>query len=105
MQKDHGQEFDPSAPENFDVEEVSNASDEANDVVFAGIVETWELLELSEKAKLRPYIAGTVISIWAISLIASALRLLSTGSFLLLVPAAIILVPLYIVLKFYFKSG
>ena len=105
MDKDHGQEVDPSAPKSFDIEEVSKASDEANDVVYAGIVETWKMQELLEKAKVRPYIAGTVISIWAIDLIVSAIRFFITGNFLLIIPSAIISVPLYIILRFYFRSG
>lgn len=103
MDRDNQEEID--SPKNFDLEEASNASNESDNVVYAGTVEMWKLQELSEKAKLRPYITCTVISVWAISLIASALRLLSTGNFLLLVPAAIILVPLCIVLRFYFRGG
>src|SRR2546421_2777442 len=103
MEKGHQQEID--LPENFDIKEVSNASDEANEVVHAGTVETWKMQELLEKTKVRPYIASTVISIWAIDLIVSAIRLLITGNFLLIVPSAIISVPLYIILRFYFRSG
>lgn len=103
MEESHRQDFD--LPEDFDIKEVSNALDEANDVVYAGTVETWKMLEFAEKAKARPYITGIVLSVWAISIIGSAFRLLITGNFLLIIPPALISVPLYIVLKFYFWSG
>ncbi len=94
-----------SLPQDIDVEEVSDASDEANTVVYAGHVETWEILQFAEKAKARPYITGIVISIWTIGVIASAIKMFLTGNLLLLVPPALISVPMYIVLRFYFRSG
>ena len=92
-------------PEDFDVEEAFDTSDEADDVVFAGTVRPWEMQEYSEKAKARPYITGVVLSTWSISVIASALRFLLTSDFLLFIPPALIAVPLYLVLRFYYKSG
>ena len=92
-------------PEDFDVEEALNDYDEENDIVDGGPVEVWESQELSEKVGARPYITGVKVSVWAISVIASALRLLLTGDFLLTVPPALISVPLYTVLKFYYESG
>ena len=92
-------------PGNFDVDEVSNDSDGVNHVIYAGTIEMWKMQEFSERAKVRPYITGIVMSIWGISLIASALRLLITGDFLPIIPLAAISPPLYIILRFYFRSG
>ncbi|SRR6266567_2307864 len=103
MENDFQEEGD--LPLDFDVEEVSDATDEADTVAYAGHVETWETLQFAEKAKARPYITGVVISIWAIGIIGSALKMFLTGNLLLLVPPALISVPMYIVLRFYFRSG
>lgn len=92
-------------PEDFDIEEVSNASDEASDALYEGTVDTWKMLEFAEKAKVRPYITGIVLSAWAFGILASALRFMITGNYLLIIPPALISVPLYIILKFYFRSG
>ena len=89
-------------PENFDVEEALDHYDEDNNIVNGGYVEEWEL---SEKNVARPYITGVILSVWTISVIASALRLLLTGDFLLTVPPALISVPLCTILKFYYGSG
>ena len=105
MEKDHKQEVDLPAPKDFDIEEVPNTSNEAKEVPYFGIVEIWKWQEFSEKAKVRPYIAGAVISIWIIDLIASAIRMLIIGNFLLIIPFVIISVPLYMILRFYFRSG
>jgi hypothetical protein len=103
MQKNFQEEGD--LPQDFDVEEVSDASDEADTVVYAGHVEPWEIVQFAEKAKARSYITGIVISIWAIGIIASAIKMFLTGNLLLLVPPALVSVPMYIVLRFYFRSG
>ena len=96
---------DSSELEDFDINEVSDVSDQADAIVFAGTVGSWEMQEYSEKAKARPYITGIVLSTWSISVIASALRFLLTSDFLLFIPPALIAVPLYLVLRFYYKSG
>lgn len=103
MRKQH--EDRPNRPQDFDINEVPKASEEAKKVLFAGTVETWKTRELEEKAKARPYISRIVIGVWAIGIIISALRLLITGDFLLVIPPTLISVPLYIILRFYFKSG
>ncbi|SRR6266446_2739461 len=91
--------------ESFDVEEVTDTSDETENIVHGGAVEDWKTLEFAEKVKVRPYITGVVLSTWAIAIVASVIRLLITGNFLLAVPPVLISVPLYIVLKYYFSSG
>lgn len=91
--------------ENFDVKEVTDTSDEAENVVNGGVVEGWRPLEFAEKAKARPYITRVVLSTWSIAIVASAIRLLIAGDFLLAVPPVLISVPLCIVLKYYFSSG
>lgn len=92
-------------PKDFDVEAPSNASDETQNTVYAGTVEAWERLELSEKAKARPYITGIVVSTWTVSVIICVLRVLITGNLMFTIPQALFTVPLYIVLRFYFRSG
>src|SRR5260221_13828774 len=92
-------------PQDFDIEEAPTASNEATEIVYAGTVESWRMLEFAEKAKIRPYITGIILSVWVIGIIASALRFLITGNFLLILPPALISAPLYIILKFYFRSG
>ena len=103
MERDQSQEVTP--PKDFDLEEILQASGEDDNTVYGGKVEAWEILELIEKARIRPYITKIVISVWAITMIANVLRLLLTGDFSVAVPSALITVPLYMTLKFYFKSG
>lgn len=91
--------------EDFDVEEVTDASDEPSDIVNGGTIEDWRMLEFTEKIQARPYIAGVVLSTWSIAVIASIIKLLIAGNFLFAVPPALISVPLCIVLKYYFSSG
>ncbi len=91
--------------ENLDVEEVTDASSEAENIVHGGVVEDWKALEFAEKVKARPYITGVVLSTWAVAVVVSVIRLLITGNFLLAVPPVLISVPLYIVLRYYFSSG
>ena len=93
------------SPESFDVEEVADTSDKVDDIVNGGAIEDWRALEFAEKVKARPYITGIVLSTWAIAIVASVIRLLITGNFLLAVPPVLISVPLYIVLRYYFSSG
>ncbi len=104
MEENHRQE-EIELPQDFDIEEVPTASNEATEIVHAGTVEIWRMLEFAEKAKIRPYITSIIISVWAAGIIASALRFLITGNFLLILPPALISAPLYIILKFYFRSG
>jgi len=92
-------------PEDFDIDEVPPASNEATEIVHYGTVEIWRIHEFAEKAKVRPYITSIIISVWAAGIIASALRFLITGNFLLILPPAFISAPLYIILKYYFRSG
>ena len=103
MEESDHQEID--LPEDFDVEEVTPTSNEAKEIVHAGTVENWRMLEFAEKAKFRPYIARIIIWVVAAGIIASALRFLITGNFLLILPPALISAPLYIILKYYFRSG
>jgi uncharacterized membrane protein len=93
-----------SLPKNLDIEEVLDTSDEDHEI-YAGNVETWSPQDLLEKSKLRPYIAITVVSVWTASVIASAIKFLLTGDFLLAVPSTAITVPLCIILGFYFERS
>ena len=91
-------------PSGFDVDEVTIASPRSSEVIHAGIVRGWEQLEI-ERAKLRPFITGIVLSTWVGVIVVSALKYVATGDFLLFTPSALITVPLYLVLKFYYRSG
>ncbi len=47
----HESHYEISLPEDFDIAEVSNVPDETDNVVEAGNIGEWKMLELSEKAK------------------------------------------------------
>ena len=94
-------------PEPFDIEEVKTTSNEEGKVVYveAGEVKTWKRLELSEKAKTRPYIVGAVISLWIACVVAGLYRWATAGDISLLISSPVLLVnPLHEILKFYFKE-
>ena len=101
----HESHYEIGLPQDFDIAEVANVPDETDNVVDAGNIEDWKLLELSEKAKARPFITGIIVSVWAIDIVMSAIRFLITGDLLLAIPPALISAPLYIVLRFYYRSG
>ena len=103
MEGSRHQEIEPA--KDFDISEVSPASYDVTEVIDAGTVEPWRMLEYVEKAKVRPYITGIVLSVWVTSIVASAIRFLITGNFLLIIPSALLCGPLYILMKFYFRSG
>jgi hypothetical protein len=106
-------ENDTALPKDFDIEAVPAASDEEQDILHLGPVNTWNRGTLNkwkeeehkEKAKARPYISIIVISVWAVCISVSVFKALITGNFLLIIPPALISVPLYIILRFYFTSG
>jgi hypothetical protein len=102
---DKGSSQDFGLPEDFDIEEITNTSDEEEEtVVIAGVVETWERLQV-EKAKTRPYITGTVIVVWIICTIAGLIRWGTAGDISLLISSPVLLIfPLRQVLSFYFKE-
>src|SRR5947207_14123271 len=97
--------FDP--PRNFDIEEVEASSNEReNDLISGGPVENWRYLEYSEKARVRIYIAFTVMSVWVTWTFVGLIRFLTAGDpFLLVSSPTILVVPLYSIVKFYFRSG
>lgn len=108
MKEDNWQEVNlpegVEPPKEFDLVDAEICSEE-NDFLYAGQVKAWQQRELSEKAKIRPYITSAVILLWFISTTVSALSGLTTGNFLLIVPPILIIGPLYIVLKFYYRSA
>ncbi len=90
-------------PKGLDVNEVTDASDEAENVTDYVSVNEWQAKELTEKARLRPYLAGVVLSTWSVTIMASIIKLLIGGTFLLAVPSILISVPVCIVLRYYFS--
>jgi hypothetical protein len=103
MTKDSSGDF--SLPKNFDIDEVTTSSEEEKTAIKAGNVETWERLELNEKAKTRPYIAGIVISLWVICTTIGLFRLATIGDVSLLISSPLLLIgPLNTVIKFYFNG-
>ncbi len=95
------EQFDRS--EDFDLDEVTDTSDEADSIIDGGLVGYWSARELAEKAKVRPYIAGIILSTWSVTIIASIFKSLISGTFLLAVPSILISVPVCIVLRYYFS--
>ncbi len=76
---------------------------EEEDVVKAGKIEAWNSLEALEKAKARPYIAGTIVVLWAVSIVVGLAALVLTGNAVLLIgPPTVLTLTLYKVLKYYF---
>ena len=90
--------------EDFDIDEVLVTSDEKQEFIDAGTVKSWKLLEFDERAKVRPYITTTILSVWAVSVVVSVLRLLLTGNFLFAFPPVLISAPLYLIMNFYYRS-
>ena len=93
--------------QNFDIQEARSSSvEEERKTIRGGTVETWERLsfaKLDEKSKIRPYITGLVMSIWAIWAIAGLVRCFTAGDpSLLLISSPFWLVPVRKILKFYF---
>lgn len=98
---------DFSQPENFninDIEEASTDSDkEDTNVVHAGNVEVWKRLSFNEKAKARPFITSIVLLLWVICTVAGVMRWVGVGDITLLaISPALIIVPVGVVLKFYY---
>ncbi len=103
MKQDQPGELD--LPKDFDVEESDGSSNkEEHDIVNAGYVETWQQLVFFEKARVRSNITRIVITVWAICTTVSLIRFIMTGDVILLGSPALLMVPLQVVLKFYFKS-
>ena len=102
---DNNSSQDLSHCKDFDIAEVTKTSnDEDTNIVNAGEIETWERLQV-EKAKIRPYITGIVISLWAICTIVGLIRWDTTGDISLLIGSPVLLIfPLRNVLKFYFTG-
>lgn len=93
-----------------DIEEVEVECDE--DVVNLGEVVLWDLSEVyerlmlaSEKAKVRLYITGIVVSLWIICTGLCLFRLILTGELALVGLPTLISVPMAIILRFYYRSG
>ena len=92
-------------PKHFDIDDIP-LEGEDEDVTRAGSIEIWTPdYSDSERRKLRPYITATIVVIWGMSMIASAVRGLMTGDAFIVVPPVIITLPLMTILKFYFRSG
>src|SRR5579864_4940451 len=88
----------------FDID-AAPLEDEYEEAIRAGSVETWiPDYSDSERRTLRPYITGTIVVVWGMSMIASAIRGFMTGDAFIVVPSAIITLPLMTILKFYFRS-
>ena len=103
MQDESQHEID--LPEDFDITEVANIPDRTDSIINAGNIKDWRMLEFSEKTKARPFITGIIVTVWGVGIVMSAIRFLITGNFLLVIPPALISAPLYIVLRFYYRSG
>jgi hypothetical protein len=93
-------------PVGFDIEEVSTSFDkEEKDVVNAGAIEAWERLvtkQNAEKSKLRPYITGLTMILWAIYIVVGLIRCILGGDTSLLISSSLWFVPISAVFKFYF---
>ena len=89
-------------PKDFDIDDAPLEDEDASQLQ-GGSIEIWTP-DYSEKRKVRPYIAGIIVIVWGIGVIASAVRAFIAGDVLIIVPPAIITVPLMAVLKFYFRS-
>lgn len=91
-------------PKHFDIDDTP-LEDEYEGATRAGSIEIWTPdYSDSERRKLRPYITATIVVVWGMSMIASAVRGFMTGDAFIVVPPAIITLPLMTILKFYFRS-
>lgn len=92
---------------NFDIEEVeADPNEKQIDIADGGEVEPWKRLEHLEEAKIRKYITGTIIVLWIVWTLAGLTRFFYSGDTLLLITSpAMISVPLFKVLSYYFRSG
>jgi hypothetical protein len=93
-----------SLQQNFNIDEVPPSDgDEDESIVNGGSIEIWTP-DYAEEKKLRPFIATIIVIVWGIGIIASAVRAFMTGDVLIVVPPAVITVPLMTVLRFYFGN-
>jgi hypothetical protein len=89
-------------PQPFEVGEIPPEEYEEN-LESIGTVKDWrEQLEFLEKAKMRPYITGTVVSVWTSFLVACIVRFVITGDALPLVTPVLLSGPLSVILWFYY---
>src|SRR5947209_4891073 len=105
MQKASSNNF--RLPQSLDIEEVQHSSDDEKlSAINGGTVETWKRLtfaQIAEKSRARPYITGLIMSIWAIWTIAGLIRCLTAGDTSLLISSPLWLIPVRVVLKFYYR--
>ena len=90
-----------STPHPFEIGEVPPEEYEEGPE-SAGRVEDWWVQREREKAKMRPYITGAVVFVWAACTIACIIQFLLTGAPLLLAMPELIGVPLAAILWFYY---
>jgi len=95
----------PKSFEKNDIEEVELSSKEdKNDMRHFGVVETWKRPEVSERAKARPYIASVVMFLWVIGTTVGLIRFIAVGDISVLIYSPVVLmVPVKVILDFYFK--
>lgn len=98
---------DVELPKNFDIKDVEDSSNhEEGNLEKAGSIEIWKRLKFNEKAKARPFITGIVLLVWFTWVIVGLVRLVITGeTFLLITSPALLSVPVYRIVKFYFSDG
>ncbi len=109
MKKDTSQNF--TLPNEFpSIEDAEVISCRNYPAINAGEVEDWknqvkhwEHLEFSEKARTRSYITLIILLLWGAWIITGLVRFIITGDFSVLITSpALLSIPLYQILKYYY---
>lgn len=94
-----------TSPKNFDIEETKDSTVNEN-IVKAGVIENWESLTIpneAEKTKARPWITGFVLFAWIACIIVGLTKYLIAGDASLFFGSTLWLLPISIVLRFYYR--
>jgi hypothetical protein len=91
-------------PRDFDLDDaILEDEDEDESTIRGGSLETWDS-DYSEQRKLRPYIAGAIVVIWGLTVIASIVGAFMAINSAVVISSTVITVPLMTVLNFYFRA-
>ena len=93
-------------PKDFEINEIKvSQANGKNEIDEAGFVQTWKPIALpreTEKARLRPWITGITLFIWVVSIVVGLSRYLATGDATLFIGTNLLLLPICMVLRFYY---
>src|SRR5690348_16934589 len=97
---------DFAKPKDFDISEIeSSTATTENDIIKAGVVPTWKPISNSdetERSTFRPKITVIMLLIWATAIFVGLIKYIATGDAMLFMGSNLLLIPVCIVLRFYY---